>query len=181
LEIWVDEVYEGVKSMSDVEDLRDLPLSRVDKDALIDQARMAKFAIINSFLAQQQILLSLLGMRPAHATVYLTIGMATIQRFVRQPGDCKESRGVVPLAQEQMGMISRRAISSSTGLPRETVRRVVSDLIASGDVIEVGVHGVRSRFGELISTETQNRLLELAVETSRLSNELAKLKVIVQR
>src|SRR5271165_4200869 len=142
---------------------------------------MAGYAIINSFLKQQVILNDYLDMRSTHATIYWTVAVSMVQKFVRRPGGADEYRGVALLPDTMLGSISRRAIASATGLPRETVRRVVGDLLASGHLIEVGRSGVMCRRGELLSEDAQAGVLRLAKEISSLVDELSRLGVIVAR
>jgi hypothetical protein len=153
----------------------------VAPERLFAEARMSIYAMGSSLLKQQKILADYLQMRPTYMNVYITVGLASVQRFVRKPDLDPEYRGVKPLPAEALGWISRRAIASATGLPRETVRRIVSDLIASGHVREVGRHGITTRVGELVPEGTQNTILALAMEISRLVDELARLGVIVPR
>jgi hypothetical protein len=160
---------------------RRLPDSKVDEAELSKQARLAVFALINSFLAQQRTLSEYLDLRPTHALVYLTVAVASIQRYVRRPDLDEKYRGVEPLPNDALGSISRRAIASATGLPRETARRIINDLLGSGYLREVDGGAVTSRVAELVPERTQTYLLALAKETSRLVDELAKLGVIVAR
>lgn len=160
---------------------RPLPSTTVDEAAFLNQARLTAFALVNSFLIQQRMFSDYLGLRPTHAIVYLTVVTASIQRYVRRPGLEEKYRGIEPLPADALGSISRRAIASAAGLPRETVRRVVNDLLASGYLGEVENGGVTSRVAELVPERTQQYLLALARETSRRIDELAKLGVIVAR
>jgi hypothetical protein len=153
----------------------------VAPEKLFAEARMTIFALGSTLLKQQKILSDYLEMRPTYVTVYLTVGLASIQRFVRKPDLDAAYRGVKPLPAEALGAISRRAIASATGLPRETVRRIVGDLLASGHLREAGRYGVTTRVGELVPERTQKTILALAVEITRLVDELARLGVIVPR
>ena len=150
-------------------------------DALLREARIAAFAIITSLLRKQRLLTDHYGMRPTKMTVYLTIVLASAQRYVRRPTLGEEYRGVKPLPRTEVGAISRRALAAATGLPRETVRRIVAELIADGDVTEVGRSGVTSRVGELVAPGSQQALAALAAKSAHLFEELARLGVIVER
>jgi len=151
---------------------------RIDPDILLAETRMAGFAMVNSYLRQYRILADYLEMKPASALVFLTILVAASQRFVRRTPIQDEFRGVAPLPPEDLIPISRRALASATGLPRETVRRIVAELIASGDVIEVGRKGVINRFGELLRPGAQHAVKLLAAEYAQTFEALSRLGVL---
>jgi hypothetical protein len=153
----------------------------VENTNLTDELRLASYAIVNSFLAQQQILADFLDMRSPQATVYLTVANATTQRFARKPLPDRKYRGSAPLPPEARGSISRRAIASATGLPRETVRRIVGELLAAGHLREAGPRGVASNADEALPEHTNQGMHKLATEVSKLVNELARLGIIVPR
>ena len=50
---------------------------------------------------------------------------------MRQPEIPEPLRGLVPLPPPLVGTISRRAVAAATGMPRETVRRIIGDLFAA--------------------------------------------------
>lgn len=141
---------------------------------------MAGFAMLNSYLRQYRIIADYLEMKPASALVFLTIMLAGSQRFVRRSPIQDEFRGIAPLPREEVIPISRRALASATGLPRETVRRIVAELIASGDVTEVGRKGVITRFGELLSPRSHRVVELLASEYVQTFETLSRLGVLEQ-
>ena len=158
-----------------------LPSTIVDSESLTEELRLATYAVVNSFLTQQQILADYLNMRSPQATVFLTVANATTQKYARRPLPDPKYRGSAALPPEAVGSISRRAIASATGLPRETVRRIVIELLASGHLKEVGPTSVASHAGDFVPETTRKSMQMLASEVSRLVNELSRLGVIVPR
>jgi hypothetical protein len=154
------------------------PSVRVDPEALTDQARLGAYAMINSFLCQQRILTADLGLRPTPALIYLTIAMASIQKFARRPGPGGTFRGVEPLPASECGAISRRALSEATGLPRETARRAVKDLLKAGLITDLGARGVTSSMPACIPEATRQKLETLAIELGRLFDDLRRLGIL---
>jgi hypothetical protein len=75
-------------------------------------------------------------------TIYLAVVLASVGAASRDPQTRARYAGQEPLPDELLRSVSRRAISESTGLPRETVRRKIMKLIADGHLIEDG-DGVR--------------------------------------
>ena len=154
---------------------------RIDSEAVLREARMAGFAMINSYMRQYQIIADYLEMKPAAAVVFLTILLAGGQRYIRRTPVPDEFRGITPLPRDEVIPISRRALAGATGLPRETVRRIVAELIASGDVTEVGRDGVISRFGELLSPRAQRVVELMGAEYVQTFETLSRLGVLVER
>ncbi len=141
---------------------------------------MASFAMASSYLRQYRIMADYLEMKPATAIVFLTIVLASGQRYVRQLEVPEEFRGVAALPRDQVVPISRRALAGATGLPRETVRRIVAELIAAGHVTERGRGGVISREGELLSGRAQSAIERLALEFVQTFETLSRLGVLEQ-
>ena len=65
---------------------------------------------------------------------YLAVVSANLGRMMRSPDPIDDAR---PPPDEDRLPVSRRAIAASVGLPRETVRRKVMELIDKGHLIEV--------------------------------------------
>ncbi len=65
---------------------------------------------------------------------YLAVISANVGRFARDPANISDDQ---PLGEEERLPVSRRAIAASVGLPRETVRRKLSELIEKGHLYEV--------------------------------------------
>ncbi len=65
---------------------------------------------------------------------YLAVVSANVGRLMRSPGPIDDAR---PPSDEERLPVSRRAIAASVGLPRETVRRKVMELVEKGHLVEV--------------------------------------------
>jgi hypothetical protein len=113
---------------------------RIDQQAMRDEARLVSFTLGNGLLIEQRLLGDALAMKPVALLVWLTVAVASAQRFMRQPDRDPTYRGAVPLPGHLSGSISRRAIARATGLPAETVRRCVTDMVEQGrmDVLADG-------------------------------------------
>lgn len=104
----------------------------VDEGALDATARLASYAIINGQLAMLAILRETLDLPPAKLVVFLTVATASVQRHVRRTDLSQQERGSGPMTEDDLGMISGRAVAEATGMPRETVRRMLVELVAEG-------------------------------------------------
>ncbi len=107
----------------------------VDDERFREVARLAGYQVANSFVAQHMILSEALQMKPVKMLVFMTIASATVQKFMRQQDIPAELAGTQNLSRDFVGYISRRAIASATGLPRETVRRTIIELDNDGLLI----------------------------------------------
>jgi DNA-binding transcriptional regulator YhcF (GntR family) len=104
----------------------------VDDSALDATARLASYAIINGQLAMLATLRETLNLPPAKLVVFLTVATASVQRHVRRTDLSQQERGSGEMTPEDLGMISGRAVAEATGMPRETVRRMLVELVAEG-------------------------------------------------
>jgi hypothetical protein len=67
--------------------------------------------------------------------IYLAVVSAGAGRHTRDP-EIRKAYADAPLPDDMRTPVSRRAIAASLGIPRETVRRKVAELIAMGDLTE---------------------------------------------
>lgn len=104
--------------------------------------RVAMTALCNQFLVTQRALSAAGDLGPTETLIYLTISVANVQRLMRERTIPADLCGPVPLPREWVVPISRNAIASATGLPRETVRRQVAKLIERGILVEDARGGV---------------------------------------
>lgn len=104
----------------------------VEDGALDATARLASYAIINGQLAMLAMLRETLDLPPAKLVVFLTVATASVQRHVRRTDLSQHERGSGAMTPDDMGMISGRAVAEATGMPRETVRRMLVELVADG-------------------------------------------------
>ncbi|HEX4098564.1 MAG TPA: hypothetical protein VHX64_17690 [Caulobacteraceae bacterium] len=65
---------------------------------------------------------------------YMAVVSANLGRLMRDTSSFSDDK---PPAQEDRWPVSRRAIAASVGLPRETVRRKVMELVEKGHLVEV--------------------------------------------
>jgi biotin operon repressor len=110
----------------------------IDPERFREVERPAAYEMANAILAINNRLQARLGLRAEETQVFLTIAVATVQRFARSPAPDPYLLTRAPLPLEMAGHVSRRRIAESLGLPLETVRRHVARLIARGLVIETG-------------------------------------------
>ena len=119
-----------------------------DYEALTANRRVVAFALANQFLAVQRAFADALDLDPTSVAIFLTVSVTNIQRIARDPTTAPGLRHDAPMPEHMMTGISRRRIAESTGLPRETVRRRVGELIARGLLCETA-GGVRGASGFL--------------------------------
>jgi len=141
----------------------------VDEEGLGDAARLAGYAIINSQLAMLAMLRDTFGLPPAKLLVFLTVATASVQRHVRRTDIPQSVRGCGEMRSEDIGMISGRAVAEATGMPRETVRRMLVEMVEEGLLerrpqgrvsikVGVGVPGMPAVLRKLV--DEQIRVLE---------------------
>lgn len=143
--------------------------------------RASAYAIVNCFLNQQRIMADALGMTANELTVFLIVSLAGVQKLVRQPSIPVEWRGTEPLPIPLVGTISRRAVAAASGLPRETVRRIIADLVARGHLIVSGPGAIATAHGSARHEHYEHVPSLLASETLHLVDELQRLGVLVPR
>jgi len=136
--------------------------------------RVAMTALCNQFLAMQRALSAAGGLGPTETLIYLTISVANVQRLMRERTIPPELCGTVPLPREWVVPISRNAIASATGLPRETVRRQVAKMIERGILVEDPRGGVTPP-ADIISAGNYEPILEgLMTEFARTVDVLCR-------
>lgn len=151
----------------------------IDHDEVAHNFRASAFAMINAYLNQQRIMMDALKMDLTELTIYLVVTIAGIQRLVRLPDIPEAYRGYEPLPATLVGPISRRAIAEASGIPRETVRRTVNDLIRRGHLVAAGRQGVTTARGTVAREHTEHVPSLLAIEVHRMVDELQRLGVLV--
>lgn len=153
--------------------------------AAIDQIepnfRRVAYAIVNCHINQQRLWMQALDMDPATLMVYSIVALASVQKLTRQKEIPEEMRGIDPLPQELVGTISRRAIASASGIPREQVRRIVSQLLASGRLITSGRNAVRVPYDNIRNEGLLDAVTDIVPDIVKMINELRKAGVVVNR
>jgi CRP-like cAMP-binding protein len=150
----------------------------IDQSVVAHHFRASAFAMINCWLNQQRLMMEAVKMDLTELTIFLTVNVAGIQRLVRLPEIPEAFRGYEALPNELVGSISRRAIAEATGLPRETVRRTVNDLIRRGHLAAAGQHAVTTVRGTVRHEGTAQVPAMLAAEVQRMIDELARLGAV---
>lgn len=143
--------------------------------------RASAYVMANCFLNQQQIMATALRMTIIELTIFLTVSLAGVQKLVRNADVPEQWRGTEPLPIPMVGTISRRAIAEATGIPRETVRRIVADLIARGHLIESGPRAVATARGSARHEGYEHVPGLLASELLHVVDELQRLGVLIDR
>jgi hypothetical protein len=152
---------------------------QIDHAEVAHNFRASAYAMINAYLNQQRIMMDALKMDLTELTIFLVVTIAGIQRLVRVPDMPEAYRGFEPLPTALVGLISRRAIAEATGIPRETVRRTVNDLIRRGHLVAAGRQGVTTARGTVQRERTEHVPTLLAIEVHRMVDELQRLGVLV--
>jgi hypothetical protein len=151
---------------------------KVVRSAIDHNFRASAFTIVNCYLNQQRLMAETLGMNLTELTVFLIVSVAGVQRLVRQPDIPEPLRGTEPLPVPLVGTISRRAIAEASGISRETVRRIVAQLIERGHLIESGPRAVATARGSARREGYEHVPAMLAVELVHTVNELQRLGAI---
>lgn len=97
------------------------------------------------------------GLRAEQYQIFLLIVLATAQRLIRDTETDETLLTRTPLPFQAAGSISRRRIAETLGIPLETVRRAVADLLERGMIVERRRGCLSTRGGTL------GRLAEVAL------------------
>ena len=100
--------------------------------------------------------------------VYLAVVSASVQAVFRDPVKRSLYAGSTPVPDHLRRAVSRRAIAESVGLPRETVRRKIASLIASGHLVAEG-EGVLAKGPILEHGGNLQFVLDVLAEIERVS------------
>lgn len=153
----------------------------VNHPRMLAASRPTAYAVATGYLALHGMLASAFDMPPVKLLLYLTVATAAVQRVMRGdilPADLQDAR---PLPTEFVGFISRRALAAATGLPRETVRRVVNEMLADGLLI-LGPGGrLAAQTGMLAQPRVQQVVREMARELGAITDRLLLLGVFEVR
>lgn len=108
----------------------------LDPGGASQNARLAVFSVVNAVATSLSDMERAHGMKPAEIQIYMLIGLASVQRTLRQrPLDAK-AKGKEPLIADERSGISRRQLALLTGLSREAIRRAVLRLMERSLVTE---------------------------------------------
>ncbi|WP_310476365.1 hypothetical protein [Sandarakinorhabdus sp.] len=149
----------------------------VNQQAALEDARLVIFEVGNCFLLQHRMLAEMLGLKPVPALIVLTVAISTVQKYMRQNVRDPAYRGSVPLPDALSGGISRRAIARATGLPTETVRRCVEEMVAIGRLEILTAQKVRTPPGS-ISWLSGEHLKAMVASVARQADTLGRAGVL---
>jgi hypothetical protein len=149
----------------------------VNRQTALEDARLVIFELGNCFLLQHRMLADILGLKPVPALIVLTVAISTVQKYMRQSVRDPAYRASVPLPEALSGGISRRAIARSTGLPTETVRRCVEELVEIGRLEILTAQKVRTPPGS-ISWLSGEQLEAMVAAVARQADTLARAGVL---
>jgi hypothetical protein len=100
--------------------------------------------------------------------IYWSVVVASVGRYLRSDDLITLIESGGPLPEEAHHPISARAIAEATGLPRETVRRKISVLVAEGHLAQ-DRRGVRTRPGLMDQRDNRAFLLTAVREIKRMA------------
>ncbi|WP_374143037.1 hypothetical protein [Sphingomonas sp.] len=141
--------------------------------------RVAMFGIANLFLSTERAFTSgTVPISPSELLIYLTVCVANVQKLMRERTIPDQFTATSILPREWVVPISRNAIASATGLPRETVRRQVEKMIKRGLLIEDCRGGVTPPAGVIDLLGLGPMLAPLLAEFTKTAEQLARIGVI---
>lgn len=141
--------------------------------------RVAMFGLSNLFLTTHRAFAEGdASMSPSEMLIYLTICVANVQKLMRERSIPGGFTATAILPREWVVPISRNAIASATGLPRETVRRQVQRMIDRNLLIDDERGGVTPPPGVIQMMGLEPLLEPLLTEFSRTAEQLFRIGVI---
>ena len=147
-------------------------------DRMAAQWRLAIFPLLNLFLTMHRSLSEHEAMGPSVLMIYCTVCVGNIQKLMRERNVPADYVATAILPREWVVPMSRSAIAAATGLPRETVRRHVGQLIEQGLLIEDPRGGVTVVPGAIQDRGYEPLLEKLLTEFTRTGESLLRLGVI---
>ena len=140
--------------------------------------RTAMFALTNLFLSMHRTFTGHEGLSPSVVLIYCTVSVGNIQKLMRERIVPREFTATAVLPREWVVPMSRSAIAAATGLPRETVRRHVAQMIDAGLLVEDPRSGVTVVPGAIQDRALEPLLEALVTEFSRTADALLRAGVI---
>ncbi len=110
--------------------------STINHERLAALARPSVFAVFNAVTITLCRMQHAYGMKPAELQIFLLIGLAGVQRVLRDRPIPADIAGVQPVPIERLSGVSRRQLAELTGLSREAIRRTILKLMERGLVVE---------------------------------------------
>jgi hypothetical protein len=145
---------------------------------MADHWRPAMFSLTNLFLSMHRSFTGHEGSSPTFVLIYATVSVGNIQKLMRQRVVPQEYNSTVTLPREFVIPMSRSAIAAATGLPRETVRRHVAQMIEGEMLVEDERGGVTVVPGAIKLHNLEPLLEALITEFARTAEALLRARVI---
>lgn len=140
--------------------------------------RIAMFSLTNLFLSMHRSFTGHEGSSPTFVLIYATVSVGNIQKLMRQRVVPEEYAATATLPRDLVVPMSRSAIAAATGLPRETVRRHVAQMIESDMLVEDERGGVTVVPGSIQSRNLEPLLETLLTEFARTAEALLRAQVV---
>lgn len=147
-------------------------------DRMATHWRAGVFPLLNLFLSMHQSLSEHETMGPSVLLIYVTVCVGNIQKLMRERSVPDEFVATAVLPREWVVPMSRSAIAAATGLPRETVRRHIGQLIEQGLLIEDPRGGVTIVPGAIRDRGYEPLLEKLLTEFARTNEALLRTGMI---
>jgi hypothetical protein len=140
--------------------------------------RVAMCALMNLFLTMHRTFSEPMPFGPTELLIYVTVAVANVQKLTRERAIPPGFAASEILPREWVVPISRHAIATSTGLPRETVRRQICKMLDAGILIEDARGGVTLPIGVIKDRGLEPLLEGILTEFARTAEALLRLGVI---
>lgn len=158
-----------------------MPMSErvVTNPAKIDENwRVAVCSLMNLYLTMQRTMAASTPGGPTELLIYATVAVANVQRLMRERNIPKHLMGTDPVPREWVVPISRNAVATASGLPRETVRRHVARMIEAGLLVDDPRGGVSLPSGVIQQRNLEPFLEGMLTNFARSVDELLRIGVI---
>jgi len=140
--------------------------------------RVAMTALTNLFLTLHRTMTEAAPIGPTELLIYITVSVANVQKLMRERviPECYAATEILP--REWVVPISRNAIATASGLPRETVRRQVGRMIDTGLLVEDSRGGVTLPIGVIKDRGFEPLLEAMMTDFARSADALLRMGVI---
>lgn len=136
------------------------------------------YSIGNLLLAAHRTMAMTNDLNPTELLIYVTVSIANVQKLMRAREIPPGYAATDVLPREWVVPISRNAIAAATGLPRETVRRQVAQMIERDLLIEDERGGVTAPPGFIDTLNLVQLLDPLITEYARATETMLRIGAI---
>jgi len=147
-------------------------------DRMAANWRVAITALLNLFLSMHRAMTSAMPIGPTELLIYATVSVANVQKLTRERSIREDFASTDVLPREWVVPISRNAIATASGLPRETVRRQVGRMIDTGLLVEDSRGGVTLPIGVIKDRGFEPLLEAMMTDFARSADALLRMGVI---